>query len=183
MTDSSDAIQSERLDLQRLQVADADEMVAVLNDPRLYEFIGGAPPTATALRERYLRLSEGRSEDRTEAWRNWIVRIRADGATIGTVQATIVDSGRRAAIAWVIGMPWQGRGYATEAAAALVDWLIDRGVRSIDAAIHPAHAASATVARRIGLEPTDEQVDGERVWRLAAPNRSADSPTPTDESR
>ena len=183
MTNVSEAIRSERLDLQPLQASHAAEMVAVLDDPRLYEFIGGQPPTFGELADRYLRLVEGGSADGREEWRNWIVRTRSDGRAIGTVQATIVDGGRRAMIAWVIGVPWQGRGFATEAASALVGWLAADGASSIGATIHLSHAASEAVAQRIGLEPTDELVDGERVWLLAQPKRNLDLPAPTDESR
>jgi len=69
-------------------------------------------------------------------------------------------------VAWVIGVPSQGRGYATEAAAALVAHLRALGVRTITAHVHPDHAASAAVAAAIGLLPTDETERGERVWRL-----------------
>ena len=70
-----------------------------------------------------------------------------------------------AEVAWVIGVPWQGRGYATEAAQALVAWLEGVGVTTITAHIHPDHEASAVVASRAGLSPTTELEDGERVWR------------------
>jgi RimJ/RimL family protein N-acetyltransferase len=147
-----------------LRVEDADEMVDVLSDPAIYAFIGGNPPTLDRLRETYRWQVQGGSEDGTEEWRNWVVRVRDDGRAIGTVQATIVDGGRRADIAWVIGTPWQGRGYGTEAAAALVAWLEDRGVTTITAHVHPDHHASARVAKRAGLSPTDEIEDGELVW-------------------
>ncbi len=74
-------------------------------------------------------------------------------------------------MAWVIGTPWQGHGYATEAARGLVDWLASAGVRTIEAYVDPDHAASATVAARAGLRATDELVDGERVWRLVVAGR------------
>jgi RimJ/RimL family protein N-acetyltransferase len=163
-----DAIVSARLELRPLADEDAEAMIELLRDPGLYAFIGGAPPTLDELRARYRRLSEGRSPDGREEWRNWIVRARGDGRAIGTVQATIVDGGQRAEIAWVIGLPWQGQGFASEAARALVTWLEARGVTSITANIHPDHQASATVAARAGLVPTNEVVDGERVWRRDA---------------
>lgn len=172
MTDRPGTIRSERLELEPLTVADADEMVAVLGDPRLYEFIGGEPPTLDDVRDRYRALTAGHSPDGREEWRNWTVRTRADGRAIGTVQATILDGGREAMIAWLIGVPWQGRGFATEAVSALIRWLEGRGVSSISANIRPDHGASAAVASRVGLEPTAQVVDGERVWRAT-----------TDESR
>jgi RimJ/RimL family protein N-acetyltransferase len=80
------------------------------------------------------------------------------------VQATITGEGRRAEIAWVVGLQWQGQGYATEAARALVGWLDTRGLQVIQAHIHPGHAASAAVARRAGLRPSGLVEDGEQLW-------------------
>jgi RimJ/RimL family protein N-acetyltransferase len=169
-----------RLELVPLRVADADEMVDVLADPTLYPFIGGGPPTRAELVGRYRAQVAGRSGDGREEWRNWIVRERAGGAATGFVQATITgddgdDENRIADVAWVIGVGWQGRGYATEAAAGLVGWLDAAGVREIVAHVHPDHAASAAVARRIGLEPTDTLVDGERRWRREVADLAAGS--------
>ncbi|MEY9929459.1 RimJ/RimL family protein N-acetyltransferase [Catenulispora sp. GP43] len=152
--------------LKPLAESDADEMAGVLAAPELYTFIGGEPPTVEGLRARYARLALGRSPDGSQEWVNWIARRVADDAAVGTVQATVVDGGRRADVAWVISASWQGRGYAVEAASALVGWLRERGVTEIRANIHPAHAASARVAERIGLAPTGELDDeGEQIWR------------------
>jgi RimJ/RimL family protein N-acetyltransferase len=145
-------------------------MIDVLGDERLHEFIGGAPASLAELRERYVRMvaDPGRAD---EAWRNWIVRTRVDDQPVGTVQATMVRAehgGWTADVAWVIGVAWQGRGFASEAARALVGWLQDQGVLDVRANIHPDHAASGAVARAAGLHPTDRTVDGEVVWELPA---------------
>jgi RimJ/RimL family protein N-acetyltransferase len=120
-------------------------------------------------------LARGRSADGRSEWRNWILRGRLDRRAVGTIQATIGDQGQTAAIAWIIGMGWQGHGYATEAARAVVAWLDARGVRTIDAFVHPDHRASAAVAAHVGLRLTDEVIDGERVWRRTQPFRNPDS--------
>ncbi len=86
---------------------------------------------------------------------------------VGSAVVTAEPAGLQAAVAWVVGAAWQGRGYATESAQALVSWLREHGMVTITAAIHPDHAASAAVARRAGLVPTPEHADGEVVWRLA----------------
>jgi RimJ/RimL family protein N-acetyltransferase len=149
-----------------LRVEDADEMAAVLGDERLHEFTGGRPLTVAELRDRYARLAVGASKP-GEVWLNWIVRRRSDSQAIGTVQATLTTrEGRRSAqVAWVIGVEWQNEGFASEAARALVEWLRERGVHGITAHIHPDHRASAAVAARAGLRPTDDEVEGEQVWR------------------
>ena len=164
-------IATARLRLDPLRVDDADEMAGVVADPRMYEFTGGEPPTVEQLRDRYRRMAVGHSADGTEWWLNWIVRAPA-GATsidaVGVVQATVTDDGATAEVAWEIGVPWQGQGLASEAAASMVAWLIDAGVGTVTACIHPEHDASAAVAARAGLAPTSEVVDGEQVWRRAA---------------
>jgi RimJ/RimL family protein N-acetyltransferase len=162
-----DAIVTERLLLAPLVPGDADEMTEVLADPALHRFTGGRPATRQELRTRYAALAAG-SGPAGEVWRNWIVRRRADSRPVGTVQATITrdPAGWTATIAWVIGVPWQGQGYAAEAARALVGWLARREAREIVAHIHPDHTASARVAARAGLHPTPDLVDGEQVWRL-----------------
>ncbi len=165
MTLPAEILRTERLVLSPLAAENADEMAVVLGDERMHQFTGGAPLTLEQLRERYRRLAVGRSSDGSEQWLNWIVRLRADGAAVGTVQATVTADGAEAEVAWEVGVPWQGRGIASEAAAAMVAWLLDHGVQSIAAYVHPSHDASAAVAARAGLGATAEVVDGEAVWR------------------
>src|SRR5215470_13258574 len=157
-------LSSARLRLVPVTVADAAEMVPVLSGEALYAYTGGAPPGLDELRARYAGQAAGWSPDGREEWRNWILRREPGGEAVGYVQATITREGRRAEIAWVVGLRWQGRGYATEAARALVGWLDARGVQVVQAHIHPEHAASAAVARRAGLRPSGVTEDGERLW-------------------
>jgi RimJ/RimL family protein N-acetyltransferase len=163
-----ESILTERLTLTTLTVLDADEMAGVLNDERLHEYIGGRPDTLIELRDRYRRYVAGAKEP-GHVWLNWIVRLTHDGAAIGTMQATVStrsDARTVADVAWMIGVGSQGRGYASEAARALIDWLRAHGVDEVTAHIRADHHASATVASRSGLHPTDERVDGETVWRF-----------------
>ena len=158
---AGEAITTARLVLEPLRADDADELAAVLGDERLHEFIGGRPATPAELRERYDRLVAG-SGKRDEIWLNWTVRRRVDRAAVGTVQATV--RAQTALVAWVIGVDWQGRGFASEAARALVDRLRAHGAEAVVAHIHPQHGASEAVAARAGFRPTDAEVEGERVW-------------------
>ncbi|ELS53492.1 hypothetical protein STVIR_5560 [Streptomyces viridochromogenes Tue57] len=69
---------------------------------------------------------------------------------MGTVQATVTED-RTAEIAWVVGTPRQGRGFASEAARGLVARLERQAVRTVVAHIHPDHPASAAVTAAAGL--------------------------------
>lgn len=138
---------------------DADELHPLLDDPALHEFIGGAPLSLDELRARYERLAVGAPPDRGEQWLNWVIRRAEDGAAVGTAQATVRPD--HALIAWVVATRFQGHGYATAAARALIELLDVPAV----AHVHPDHAASEAVARRAGLTLSDEWADDERVWR------------------
>ena len=164
MAITTDTLHSPRLDLLPLRVEHAPEMAAVLADPALHTFIGGTPASPEALRLRYERLVAG-SPDPSVSWCNWVLALREDSRLVGTVQATV--TGPTAEIAWVVGTPWQGRGYAVEAARALVAHLRNQPtLHTVVAHVHPDHHASEAVAHAAGLTPTDERHDGERRWQL-----------------
>jgi RimJ/RimL family protein N-acetyltransferase len=158
-----------RLTLEPLTGRHAEEMAPLLADERLYAFTGGRPPTLAELRAQYVRQAAGRSPDGIERWFNWIVRRREDELAVGFVQATVTEdppapASPTAVLAWALGVRFHGHGYAREAAGAMLVWLQSVAVTRIVAYIHPAHTASMGVARALGMEPTDERVDGEIVW-------------------
>lgn len=162
----AELIETPRLVLEPLRIDHADEMAPVLDDATLHAFTGGNPATVDQLRERYSRQVAGQSRDGTQGWLNWIMRERDVGEAVGTVQATLhkEDTETQADVAWVVAARHQRRGYAIEAAGAMVGWLRDQGVRVISAYIKPEHQASIGVARRLGLQPTAQMVEGEVRW-------------------
>ncbi|MFG2089701.1 MULTISPECIES: GNAT family N-acetyltransferase [unclassified Spirillospora] len=183
----AETIRTQRLVLEPLAVHHADEMAPVLDDRRLHRYLGGEPLTRDELRARYAHLVAGPAPFHQEYWLNWIVRRGRDRQAVGYVRATVTPAARGftvtppstgstvrpgpprriASVAWVIAMPYQGFGFATEAARALLDWLLAHGVHDIVATVHPDNRPSATVAAKLGLCRTGETTgDGEDVWRL-----------------
>jgi RimJ/RimL family protein N-acetyltransferase len=162
----ADRLDSERLVLEPLRPEHAEELAPILDDTSLHRFTGGQPASTEKLRARFERQVVGHSADGTEQWRNWTVRLRSSGQAIGTLQATVRPCGERtvAEIAWVVGVVYQGQGFAKEAAAEMVSWLRARGISSVAARIHPRHDASMAVARSVGLAPTDVVQAGELRW-------------------
>lgn len=159
-------LETARLRLEPLTVEHATEMVDVLADPSIYEYVGGTAPTAAQLSRRYARQIVGRSPDGRQGWLNWIVRRRDRGEAIGFIQATVSHEGGRvvADIAWVLSPRHRGAGFATEAAAAMGDWLRRQRVELLAAYISPANEPSIGLARRLGLHVTDVTADGESRW-------------------
>jgi RimJ/RimL family protein N-acetyltransferase len=161
--ESDASISTSRLNLIPLEREHAENLFSVLSDATLYEYTGGVPPASVAeLRTRYARLEARHSPDGAELWLNWALSEAASGTSVGWFQATV--TARYADLAWVVGTSWQRRGYATEAAQALIVWLRRAGVKVVRARVHPRHVASQRVAANIGLLRTAETIDGEDVW-------------------
>src|SRR3954470_17632792 len=162
----AEPLSTQRLVLEPLRPDHARELAAVLADPALHAFTGGQPAEEDELRARFTRQAAGRSPDGAQGWLNWVARDRATHAPVGTVQATVTDDAgvRTAVLGWVVATSRQGEGLATEAARAARDWLREHGVTRFAAHIHPDHAASAAVARHLGLAATDERWGGEVRW-------------------
>ena len=95
------------------------------------------------------------------------MRDTKSGRLVGTVQATDEGVARidaHATLAWVVGVPFQRCGYATETTRSVLTWLRGEGIVEASAFIHPAHVASAATARKLGLRRSSEIVGGEYRW-------------------
>lgn len=174
-----DALRTARLVLVPVTAADADEMAAIFADERVYQFTGGEPGTVESLRQTLGQLAENRAAG-TAAQPNWVVRRLVDGAAIGMLQAVLSRGSQAAEVSWLVGVPWQGQGFASEAAIAVVAWLEAGGVEQVTAWIRPDHHASESVAMRAGLLVTDKTRTTpkhdhiERLWQ----SQRRESPSP-----
>ena len=160
-------IETDRLRLTPILREDAQNLFSVISDPALYVHTGQKPPESVgALGEAYASREARMSPDRQELWFNWAVRDRASKEPIGYMQASVAAT--QADVAWVIGSRWQMRGYGSEAAKAVIQWLFALGVPQVRARINPRNLASRKVALNADLRPTGDFADGEEVWILAA---------------
>ena len=80
--------------------------------------------------------------DAAADWLNWVVRVDDEGRLAGYVQATVA-AGRAAELAWAVGVAWQGRGIAVEAAGAM-----KAGCRAVAYGSSPRASGPAITRRR-----------------------------------
>ena len=161
-------LETERLLLDPMVEGDSHALFALLTDPEIHAFTGSRPPgSADDLRITTRRRESRRSPAGDELWLNWTLRLKTDQSVVGYVQAGVTQG--KADLAWVVGVPFQRRGYASEASRRVLRWLRDDlGVQEVSANIHPDHIASQKVARNIGLRKSRERTDeGEDVWRAS----------------
>jgi RimJ/RimL family protein N-acetyltransferase len=132
-----------------LQMSDVDELVAVLLNDAVYEFIGGQP-SADDFKAGLSHAVQGPSVDRPqERWLNFSVRLASSGQLIGRLEATLHH--QLAEVAFLYGPQWWGHGYATNGLLWLHRHLrADPSVIMLYATVAPTNTRCAALLRRCG---------------------------------
>jgi len=143
-----DTLETDRLLLRMFRETDLDAYAEMCADPEVMRFLSGYPQT------------------REEAWRNmamvvghwqlrgfglWAVEEKSTGAFIGRVGCWKPEGWPGMEIAWTLRRASWGRGFATEAAKAALQYAFDVLKQAhVISLIHPENDSSIRVARRIG---------------------------------
>ena len=150
-----------RLTLRPYASADLEAVHAFASDPRLTTFVEWGPNTRADSREFLAaRLTEAEEQPRTVY--TFAITVKGGGPPLGSVGLTLNgdddDGPHRAAarhtgeVGYVMAADHWGRGYATEAAAAVVRFGLNvLGLERISATCRPGNRASARVLEKTGL--------------------------------
>lgn len=151
-----------RLTLRVMQPADAPVLADYRNDPVVAEMQGWAQPYTQQMADEFLADQAGWVQPQAKGWTQ--LAVDHAGAMVGDLALHHKGDGI-AEIGWTLTPAAQGKGFATEAAAALCEALFTRGVHRIEATLHPDNLASARVCEAIGMEY-------ESLTRLTYPGRN-----------
>jgi RimJ/RimL family protein N-acetyltransferase len=95
-----------------------------------------------------------------------LIVLRDDRLAVGSIGINPPDDDAVALIGYSVYPSLTGQGFASEAAAGLVEWGLRRPeINAIRATIPVGHTASELVAGRAGLTLTGEQVEDEHEDR------------------
>lgn len=147
-------IKTERLLLRRMTIDDVDELVAIHADPEITRFIGPF--------------------DQVEAI-DWVHRVDQNWHDHGYGRLAITDRTTRrllgrtglaylpqfgeTELGWTLRRDVWGRGYATEAALACMEWAFrDFEIAYLISLIEPDNQRSILVAGRLGMTPLRNDV-------------------------
>jgi ribosomal-protein-alanine N-acetyltransferase len=135
--------------LRRPKLSDADALFAIGSDPEVAHFAEWPLNT-----ERGPALE--RLRQRAEQWESgaeyyWVITLAGDDRAIGAV-STRVDQ-HAADVGYLLDRQQWGKGYATEAGRAIVDWAFTvPSIRRVWATCDTENTASARVLEKIGLQ-------------------------------
>ncbi|MCA1297882.1 GNAT family N-acetyltransferase [Stappia indica] len=146
-----------RLRLRAHRIEDFEECAALWADLAVVRHITGAPSTREQSWNRLLRYAGHWAH---LGFGYWAIEERATGLYVG--EAGFADYHRDivpslegcAEMGWLIAPRWQGRGLATEAVSAMLDWGDQNLPRdTIACMIAPDNTPSVRVAGRVGFMP------------------------------
>lgn len=94
----------------------------------------------------------------------WAMTLPTDDQLVGAIGLRIEPEHRRAELGYWIGVPFWGRGYATEASRVVVAWGFDAAdLHRISAHYLPGNTASRRVMEKIGMQ--EEGLLRALVWK------------------
>ncbi|MET0211160.1 MAG: GNAT family protein [Burkholderiaceae bacterium] len=146
-----EAVDTERLILRAPREADLAAFLAYRNHPANCRY-QGLEATDAARAAAFLRAQATLDLAAGDCWMMCALERRADGRMIGEVGMYIGGAQSSGDIGWSIHPDFQGHGYATEAARALLDYAFGtRGLHRVTANGDARNGASTRVMERLGM--------------------------------
>ena len=155
-------IKTARLTLRPLEPCDLETTHAYAGDAANTEYMVHLPNRAKQETAQFLRKAIAEwGKDRPQSYEFAVVLGKKH---IGAVSIYLDDSGEACELGWIIHRDFQGNGYATEAAKAVLDFAFDRlNVKKVCAHCDHRNEPSYRVMQKIGLAL--EREDGLRRYK------------------
>lgn len=149
-------VRTQRLVIRPLARADVTEFVRYRNLPDVARYQDWPLPYTRDLAHQLIDEVDALGGPTPGAWIQLGAQRRDTGALAGDFAIWLDDAGATAMIGYTLAPEHQGKGFATEAAAAIIDWLFSntRGapaVHRITATLDPRNATSARVLEACGF--------------------------------
>lgn len=161
-------LETERLLLREFRGGDLDAYAGMQADPEVMRYIG-----------------EGRTLTRNDSWRSiagmlghwqllgygmWALEDKESGTLVGRAGFIDPPGWPGFELGWLLGRPYWGLGFATEAASRCLRFAFEELRRDVVISlIRPANAPSIRVAERLGMRDTGEiELLGSKALRYEA---------------
>jgi RimJ/RimL family protein N-acetyltransferase len=153
---------TERLILRKFRESDLDAYAAMCGDPEVVRYLGVNPMTR-AEAWRHLAMVLGHWQLR--GFGLWALEERGSGLLAGRAGCWRPEGWPGLEVGWTLRREFWGRGYATEAGRASLDYAwSELGQTHVISLIQPGNARSIAVAERLGMSLEGRtQIQGHEV--------------------
>lgn len=145
-------IRTERLVMRLPRLSDVEDLMRLLSEPTVARGTLRIPfPYLRSDAVQYIERSPVRVLDGTDL--PMVLEAREDGALVGGIGLHAISAEEAdATIGYWLGLPYRGKGYATEAVCHLSDLAFGPlGLHRLEASVFPFNRASMAVLRRAGF--------------------------------
>ena len=158
-------LETERLVLRPYERGDLEAYHATRSNPDVVRYLYDDPLTLEKAREKLDLLMRSTTLAAEDDWLAAAIVVRDSGGYAGDVAFHWVSMQHRTGeVGFVLDPAQQGRGYATEAARAMLDWGFGTfGLHRIIGRTEARNAASARVLERLGMRREAHLVENEWV--------------------
>jgi RimJ/RimL family protein N-acetyltransferase len=160
-------IVTERLVLRRSRPEDAEAIAAYRSDPEVHRYQGWERTDAEGVRAEIVEMM-GRAPGAPGGWIQFSVEERETGGLVGDIGLSLADGEPGVIkVGYTMSPAFQGRGYATEAVGALIDYAFDTlGADIVRAYASAENIASIRVAEKVGMHLMEryERRHGDEMW-------------------
>jgi ribosomal-protein-alanine N-acetyltransferase len=144
-------IESGRLILRQVTLEDAPDFFACQSDPDVFRYAGRSEETSLESARHMLNILFKRHQEQTML--SWAIVLKENLRFIGRFQMEEwSDENHRAAVGYLLGKQYWGKGYATEALRAVITYLFEQTtVNRIDTFAWSENIASTRVMEKAGM--------------------------------
>lgn len=142
-------LETDRLRLRMFCDSDTDAYAAISADPEVMQYLGDGVPQSRAQAWRHMATVIGHWHLRGCGF--WAVEEKSTGDVIGRVGLWNPEGWPSLEVGWIVRRESWGKGYATEAGGAAMDWGFEAlGIDFLISVIRTGNDRSVRVAEKLG---------------------------------
>ena len=151
-------LETDRLIIRYLQPEDLDEFYKICGDPEIMRYVGDGQPISREQTQRWLEKSQ--ENYRKYGFGCFGVVAKDDGCLIGYCGLVNPTFDGEAEIIYAFKKQYWGKGLASEAAKAMLDFGFKQcALRRVIATIDPDNHASIKIVEKWGMEYQEQRID------------------------
>ncbi len=150
-------LQTVQVTLRPWNLEDAPRLLEIMQEAEIFKYFPPSTPPTLEKAERYI--SHQLSHWQKYGYGHWAVTTPAEGQVVGWDGLEFLPETQETEVAYLLSRSARGKGIATEAAQAAVDFgFRSAGLASIIGLVHPENGPSLRVLEKSGLRYIDNKV-------------------------
>lgn len=142
---------SEHLEIRAWRLDEAERLLEIRSLPEVAEWLSDPEPWSDLERARDMIRTWDSIDPTAPSLGTWAIVPHTSTVPVGTISLKRLPRSEEIEIGWYLHPEVHGRGYASEAASAVLRHATEAGIERVWAIMWPGNESSAKVAQRAGM--------------------------------